>query len=142
MTRTFSGFLIRASFGLRHSDFGFCEVFKNSRGSVILPVNALAATVIGEARKTCDSLCPMRPGKFRLVALMHFIGEFMRPNVSTGPPRQAAQPADTFGDRKSTRLNSSHRCISYAVFCLKKKKKYYIDMMMCDIILHIIIIDI
>src|SRR5437762_5033557 len=27
-----------------------------------------------------------------------------------------------FPDRKSTRLNSSHRCISYAVFCLKKKK--------------------
>src|SRR5437763_15521128 len=26
-------------------------------------------------------------------------------------------------DRKSTRLNSSHRCISYAVFCLKKKKE-------------------
>src|SRR5207248_3455599 len=26
-------------------------------------------------------------------------------------------------DRKSTRLNSSHRTISYAVFCLKKKKK-------------------
>src|SRR5437879_12567128 len=28
----------------------------------------------------------------------------------------------TWRDRKSTRLNSSHRCISYAVFCLKKKK--------------------
>src|SRR3712207_7337890 len=28
------------------------------------------------------------------------------------------------GDRKSTRLNSSHANISYAVFCLKKKKKY------------------
>src|SRR5690606_40488098 len=28
----------------------------------------------------------------------------------------------TFGDRKSTRLNSSHVKISYAVFCLKKKK--------------------
>src|SRR5437764_5414618 len=26
-------------------------------------------------------------------------------------------------DRKSTRLNSSHRCISHAVFCLNKKKK-------------------
>src|SRR5437762_3641595 len=26
-----------------------------------------------------------------------------------------------YRDRKSTRLNSSHRCISYAVFCLKKK---------------------
>src|SRR5438034_4896706 len=28
-----------------------------------------------------------------------------------------------FGDRKSTRLNSSHTVISYAVFCLKKKKR-------------------
>ena len=27
-------------------------------------------------------------------------------------------------DRKSTRLNSSHRCISYPVFCLKKKKQF------------------
>src|SRR5258707_9520757 len=30
------------------------------------------------------------------------------------------------GDRKSTRLNSSHANISYAVFCLKKKKKKYV----------------
>src|SRR5256885_5529993 len=30
--------------------------------------------------------------------------------------------ARPFGDRKSTRLNSSHLVISYAVFCLKKKK--------------------
>src|SRR2546426_2447989 len=30
---------------------------------------------------------------------------------------------DRIGDRKSTRLNSSHLVISYAVFCLKKKKK-------------------
>src|SRR5437762_4176651 len=29
-------------------------------------------------------------------------------------------------DRKSTRLNSSHRCSSYAVFCLKKKKCIYL----------------
>src|SRR5437879_10333476 len=32
-------------------------------------------------------------------------------------------------DRKSTRLNSSHRCISYAVFCLKKKKTKAYDML-------------
>ena len=31
-------------------------------------------------------------------------------------------PVAQGGDRKSTRLNSSHLCISYAVFCLKKKK--------------------
>src|SRR5438552_4936885 len=30
-------------------------------------------------------------------------------------------------DRKSTRLNSSHQIISYAVFCLKKKKKKYTE---------------
>src|SRR5262245_63941258 len=33
--------------------------------------------------------------------------------------------ADAALDRKSTRLNSSHLGISYAVFCLKKKKKKY-----------------
>src|SRR3989454_6327997 len=37
------------------------------------------------------------------------------------PPRTL--PADVEPDRKSTRLNSSHLVISYAVFCLKKKKK-------------------
>ena len=31
--------------------------------------------------------------------------------------------ADDLADRKSTRLNSSHRCNTYAVFCLKKKKQ-------------------
>src|SRR5438552_4929188 len=31
--------------------------------------------------------------------------------------------ADEKADRKSTRLNSSHQIISYAVFCLKKKKR-------------------
>src|SRR5688572_32046649 len=45
-------------------------------------------------------------------------------------PRRAAA-AFHRGDRKSTRLNSSHSQISYAVFCLKKKKKkidlWYLD---------------
>src|SRR5256885_8185093 len=49
--------------------------------------------------------------------------------VQHGPPDGLRQLADkTFEplhdlDRKSTRLNSSHLVISYAVFCLKKKKK-------------------
>src|SRR5689334_24590991 len=45
-------------------------------------------------------------------------------------PREASRELDWVakqqvlqGDRKSTRLNSSHSSISYAVFCLKKKKK-------------------
>src|SRR3712207_7553977 len=38
-------------------------------------------------------------------------------------PERRAQPPVRRQDRKSTRLNSSHANISYAVFCLKKKKK-------------------
>ena len=37
--------------------------------------------------------------------------------------RQVQELMDLEADRKSTRLNSSHKPISYAVFCLKKKKK-------------------
>src|SRR5438034_7806013 len=36
---------------------------------------------------------------------------------------QETRRCTAYGDRKSTRLNSSHTVISYAVFCLKKKKK-------------------
>src|SRR5438105_8491755 len=37
--------------------------------------------------------------------------------------KEIADKLQSEGDRKSTRLNSSHEWISYAVFCLKKKKK-------------------
>src|SRR5256885_8793867 len=50
----------------------------------------------------------------RLLAEQH--GEVVR--ADRPPVRQRVRP-----DRKSTRLNSSHLVISYAVFCLKKKKK-------------------
>src|SRR2546426_6525236 len=60
-------------------------------------------------------------------------GACRRPRRSGHGPRRANQPAcpwranwmasGTARDRKSTRLNSSHLVISYAVFCLKKKKK-------------------
>src|SRR3712207_8665084 len=42
--------------------------------------------------------------------------------VEDGPQRQTEEGAGALEDRKSTRLNSSHANISYAVFCLKKKK--------------------
>src|SRR5437762_10858831 len=50
----------------------------------------------------------------------HKLGEFSPTRAFKGHGVKVA--ADR--DRKSTRLNSSHRCISYAVFCLKKKKLY------------------
>src|SRR5207245_3724374 len=50
--------------------------------------------------------------------------------LTVAPPRPAPVPAAAppapprpSADRKSTRLNSSHGSISYAVFCLKKKKR-------------------
>src|SRR5690348_17837653 len=43
------------------------------------------------------------------------------PGLRTTEVPQAAQTPGTTLDRKSTRLNSSHPSISYAVFCLKKK---------------------
>src|SRR2546427_8820363 len=46
------------------------------------------------------------------------------PPADTARPERAGTRDDCApGDRKSTRLNSSHSQISYAVFCLKKKKK-------------------
>src|SRR3989454_8572892 len=43
------------------------------------------------------------------------------PRVTTA--RSTSSSSEPCRDRKSTRLNSSHLVISYAVFCLKKKKK-------------------
>src|SRR5256885_5386331 len=46
-------------------------------------------------------------------------------NSDLGCPKSECSIWD-IPDRKSTRLNSSHLVISYAVFCLKKKKKYIV----------------
>src|SRR5438874_7135534 len=55
-------------------------------------------------------------------------GAALQPPGAAAPSRASAgalasRMARSFKDRKSTRLNSSHVEISYAVFCLKKKKK-------------------
>src|SRR5437879_10422954 len=47
------------------------------------------------------------------------VTELRTPHGTSRTPRGVDRPRD----RKSTRLNSSHRCISYAVFCLKKKNQ-------------------
>src|SRR5689334_23957470 len=53
--------------------------------------------------------------------LEHFTGDGI--TILFNDPVPIPNPAE---DRKSTRLNSSHSSISYAVFCLKKKKKILI----------------
>src|SRR5258708_28626199 len=54
----------------------------------------------------------------RLLVIEDSLMSVWKPAVTAG-----ALARWTRGDRKSTRLNSSHQIISYAVFCLKKKKK-------------------
>src|SRR2546430_12724692 len=49
-----------------------------------------------------------------------FRSVLFRPKTCTGRGKEA-RPSSFQSDRKSTRLNSSHSQISYAVFCLKKK---------------------
>src|SRR5258705_11671391 len=64
---------------------------------------------------------PIYPGTRRLaVAGARRVGGH-RDGRPPGVPRPHLRGSG--GDRKSTRLNSSHLGISYAVFCLKKKKK-------------------
>src|SRR5437899_10015056 len=46
-----------------------------------------------------------------------------RPALRHGSDELGVRPLNRMGDRKSTRLNSSHLGISYAVFCLKKKNR-------------------
>src|SRR2546430_8119880 len=75
-----------------------------------LPQGGLAAN-LGAARQTHSAE--------QTAGLISSGHEFRHPR----PPRFCPDPPETCpGDRKSTRLNSSHSQISYAVFCLKKKK--------------------
>src|SRR5437879_7911000 len=67
------------------------------RGSVIVSASSCAVT-FASADSPCECVVKLSCGS------------------------HAASPSR---DRKSTRLNSSHRCISYAVFCLKKKTYPY-----------------
>src|SRR5437879_10651252 len=65
-----------------------------------------------------------RPPRSTLFPYTTLFRSFAGPSrdVSSGD-RPGCRSGGAVRDRKSTRLNSSHRCISYAVFCLKKKKK-------------------
>src|SRR5256884_3392054 len=73
-------------------------------------------------REDCELLC----------TILHNLGEDATQRlIETLQTAPAGEAAETIGllsqpiDRKSTRLNSSHGYISYAVFCLKKKKKIH-----------------
>src|SRR5437879_2029355 len=63
-----------------------------------------------------------RGGELQVDALDGFFGKRSTATESMKLLDTSVLIDGRIADRKSTRLNSSHRCISYAVFCLKKKK--------------------
>src|SRR3712207_7753901 len=74
-----------------------------------------AVALDGDARHRLDVVVGIRRCNVNNAELAHING----PAIAGDVPTRQLEVAQ--GDRKSTRLNSSHANISYAVFCLKKK---------------------
>src|SRR5205085_5803011 len=85
--------------------------------------DSLLALTLDDESRLCPALKRSRLATMLNVRDSH--SSSPDPLLSSLLPRMAASASDTLRqkDRKSTRLNSSHSQISYAVFCLKKKKK-------------------
>src|SRR5947208_6270438 len=80
--------------------------------STLFPYNDALPISVVLARRVASGIArrQLHERKKRVVLVQHTVGREMDNVVARR-------------DRKSTRLNSSHQIISYAVFCLKKKKK-------------------
>ena len=75
-----------------------------------------------DALPICFLYCPVLVAAAPPLFLLTFLVAAAPPLFILSISRCGSAPAFYTADRKSTRLNSSHRFISYAVFCLKKKK--------------------
>src|SRR2546430_12737196 len=86
--------------------------------STLFPYTTLFRSVVQNGFRPRTDI--FAPNTFTILAVGTFgqnLSFWIDDDISVGA-------ANANGDRKSTRLNSSHSQISYAVFCLKKKKKY------------------
>src|SRR2546429_3528261 len=95
----------------RSTLFPYTTLFRSNVGSTALQVEAALDLL---ANISLLGVTVMRTGSTYLVGF-------------TGIGLAGVDEPDQVGDRKSTRLNSSHGYISYAVFCLKKKKERFGD---------------
>src|SRR2546429_5631952 len=75
---------------------------------------------------------PLVCGVFYFRLLRAFPARLLRSRLVHPAKGEGSDPRPAGGDRKSTRLNSSHGYISYAVFCLKKKKKHILQIAVCS----------
>src|SRR5690625_6458762 len=81
--------------------------------------NVYDALVVGDANLTLEVQQQIGDGVVRTIAMGSTDG--LRRGLDVNNTGEAIQVPVGTEDRKSTRLNSSHVAISYAVFCLKKK---------------------
>src|SRR2546422_2697743 len=94
----------------RSTLFPYTTLFRSRRG-----VNKKTGVEIASAApRPCGWVVQLRAAEKAIV-----VDAPHNQDLPVGQQRRAVRP-----DRKSTRLNSSHGYISYAVFCLKKKKHY------------------
>src|SRR3712207_7814042 len=100
-------------FGPRHIGFFF---FNDTATTEIYTLSLHdALPILGMKRwgQACDAANPMIPEEGSIYPYVRTPAAYLCPSSSI----------QDYRDRKSTRLNSSHANISYAVFCLKKKKR-------------------
>src|SRR5260221_8917456 len=108
--------LISSLFTHHFTLFFFFLMIRRPPRSTLFPYTTLFRSVGADVRR----LPGAGPGAGRPLLLLH---------AALDAGRDAE--LDPHPDRKSTRLNSSHTVISYAVFCLKKKKRKLVRYVFC-----------
>src|SRR5689334_23728661 len=90
--------------------------------STLFPYTTLFRSVVGRAKQRGDVHAEGRRRHRQQLEIAEMAGEDDVRLLLRGDLDEMLYSLDLDADRKSTRLNSSHSSISYAVFCLKKKK--------------------
>src|SRR3712207_1055021 len=117
----------RTSYGMRRID-PYTKLFEDRIIFLGTPIsdeiaNAVMAQLLClqqmDADRDIEIYINSPGGSFTALTAIYDTMRYIKPDVRTVCLGQAAS------DRKSTRLNSSHANISYAVFCLKKKKIFF-----------------
>src|SRR5206468_11209389 len=100
-------------------------LFSTATSPSALPTLSLHDALPISRRRIYPTIPDERLRSFVIEGLRRVDGGWrIQPNIATPTTRRSPSiTKDRSRDRKSTRLNSSHDQISYAVFCLKKKKK-------------------
>src|SRR2546430_12725477 len=122
------GFLFSIVPAIAQSAAGSISGIVTDSSGAVLSAVAITVTDLGRntAIRTASNstgfyVAPsLPPGNYRVTASKPGFREYVLDNVPL-LTQQKATANITLEDRKSTRLNSSHSQISYAVFCLKKK---------------------